>query len=71
MLDETCVVPEAACCTLREISCVAPPCCSTEAAIVAEISDSRPMVALIISPFDRQDVETRFARDVAVAKAWR
>ena len=29
MLEETCWVPWAACCTLREISCVAAPCSST------------------------------------------
>src|SRR4051794_36925003 len=29
MLEETCWVPCAACCTLREISCVAAPCSST------------------------------------------
>src|ERR1043166_6950457 len=33
MLLETCWVPWAACCTLREISCVAAPCSSTAAAI--------------------------------------
>src|SRR5215218_11494474 len=33
----TCVVPSAACCTLREISCVAAPCSSIAAAIVDEI----------------------------------
>src|ERR1700676_2890754 len=40
MLEETCMVPWAACCTLREISWVAAPCSSTAAAIVDEISDS-------------------------------
>src|SRR5450755_4027512 len=44
MFDETCCVPCAACCTLREISCVAAPCSSTAAAMVDEISDSRSMV---------------------------
>src|SRR5205809_672207 len=39
MLEETCWVPCAACCTLREISCVAAPCSSTADAIVDEISD--------------------------------
>src|SRR5262245_43512853 len=40
MLAETCWVPRAACCTLREISWVAAPCSSTAAAMVEEISDS-------------------------------
>src|ERR1700722_12559741 len=40
----TCVVPEAACCTLRVISCVAAPCSSIAAAIVVAISEMRPMV---------------------------
>src|SRR5829696_10275624 len=40
ILEETCWVPWAACCTLREISCVAAPCSSTAAALVDEISDS-------------------------------
>ena len=40
-------MPWAACCTLREISCVAAPCSSTAAAIVDAISDSRSMVPLI------------------------
>src|ERR671912_391501 len=47
MLDETCWVPCAACCTLREISCVAAPCSSTAAAMVDEISDNLSMVLLI------------------------
>ena len=46
MLEETCWVPCAACCTLREISCVAAPCSSTAAAMVDEI-DNRSMVLLI------------------------
>jgi hypothetical protein len=47
-------VPCAACCTLREISCVAAPCSSTAAAMVDEISDSFSMVPLIslIAPTD-------------------
>src|SRR5882672_9140634 len=44
MLDDTCWVPCAACCTLREISCVAAPCSSTADAIVDEISESLSMV---------------------------
>ena len=44
MLAETICVPCAACCTLREISCVAAPCSSTAAAIAEEISDSFEMV---------------------------
>src|SRR5258707_501948 len=44
MLEETCWVPCAACCTLREISCVAAPCSSTADAMVAEISDSFSIV---------------------------
>src|SRR5216684_5523738 len=44
MLEETCWVPCAACCTLREISCVAAPCSSTADAIVDEISESLSMV---------------------------
>src|SRR5207253_2458270 len=44
MLAETICVPCAACCTLREISCVAAPCSSTAAAIAEEISESFPMV---------------------------
>ena len=47
MLELTCWVPCAACCTLREISCVAAPCSSTAEAIVDEISDIRPMVSPI------------------------
>ena len=47
MLEDTCWVPCAACCTLREISCVAAPCSSTAAAMVEEISDSFSIVALI------------------------
>ena len=47
MWDDTCWVPCAACCTLREISCVAAPCSSTAAAMVEEISDSFSMVPLI------------------------
>src|SRR5438874_13724445 len=47
MLEETCWVPWAACCTLREISCVAAPCSSMAAAMVDDISDSFSMVALI------------------------
>src|SRR4051812_46352379 len=47
MLAETCWVPWAACCTLREISCVAAPCSSTAEAIVEAISDSFSMVPLI------------------------
>src|SRR3981081_3433829 len=39
MLEETCWVPCAACCTLREISCVAAPCSSTAEAMVEAISD--------------------------------
>src|SRR5207237_8538802 len=38
MLADTCWVPCAACCTLREISWVAAPCSSTAAAMVEEIS---------------------------------
>ena len=44
MLAETCCVPLAACCTFREISCVAAPCSSTAAAITVEISDSFSIV---------------------------
>src|ERR1700761_6857405 len=53
-LDDTCWVPAAACCTLREISWVAAPCSSTAAAIVEEISDSFSMVPEIsrIAPTD-------------------
>ena len=40
MLAETGWGPWAACCTLREISCVAAPCSSTAAAMAEEISDS-------------------------------
>src|SRR3954470_10434932 len=47
MLEETSWVPWAACCTLREISCVAAPCSSTAAAMAEEISDSFSMVPLI------------------------
>src|SRR4030088_3484204 len=47
MLALTCVAPCAACCTLREISCVAAPCSSTAAAMVEEISDNFSMVPLI------------------------
>src|SRR5450432_751479 len=47
MLEETCCVPCAACCTLREISWVAAPCSSTAAAMIEEISDNFSMVPLI------------------------
>src|SRR5207253_457131 len=47
MLEETSWVPWAACCTLRELSCVAAPCSSTAAAMAEEISDSFSMVPLI------------------------
>src|ERR1700676_3603384 len=47
MLALTCWVPWAACCTLREISCVAAPCSSTAAAMVEDISDNFSMVPLI------------------------
>src|SRR6478735_350124 len=47
MLAETCCVPFAACCTLREISWVAAPCSSTAAAMVEAISDILPMVSPI------------------------
>ncbi len=44
MFIETSCVPTEACCTLREISCVAAPCSSTAAAMAAATSDSRSMV---------------------------
>ena len=47
ILDDTCWVPVAACCTLRDISCVAAPCSSTAAAMVDDISYSFSMVPLI------------------------
>src|SRR5205085_1546532 len=47
MLADTCWVPWAACCTLRETSLVAAPCSSTAAAMVDAISESRSMVPLI------------------------
>jgi hypothetical protein len=47
MLHDTRWVPEAASCTLREISSVAASCCSTAAAIAAEISDGRSIVVLM------------------------
>ncbi|MEI9922827.1 MAG: hypothetical protein WDN50_03970 [Bradyrhizobium sp.] len=47
MLAAPSEVPSAARCTLREISWVAAPCSSTADAIVAEISEIRPMVELI------------------------
>src|SRR5665213_1284389 len=53
MFEETCMVPCAACCTLREISWVAAPCSSTAAAMVDEISAIRPLVrpiSLIAAP---------------------
>jgi hypothetical protein len=40
-------VPCAACCTLREISWVAAPCCSTAAAMADDISDYLSMVPLM------------------------
>src|SRR5436309_1312270 len=54
MLEETCWVPRAACCTLREISWVAAPCSSTAAAMVEDISDNFSIVVLIawIAPTD-------------------
>src|SRR4029079_3066889 len=52
MLAETCWVPRAACCTLREISRVAAPCSSTAAAIADAVSDKRVMAspADIVAP---------------------
>src|SRR6266702_4328178 len=47
MLVPTCEVPSAARWTLREISCVAEPCCPTEVEIAAEISEIRPIVVPI------------------------
>src|SRR5205823_9647263 len=47
ILVATCVEPSAACCTFREISWVAAPCCSTAAAIAAAISETLPIVPLI------------------------
>ena len=44
MLLATWVVPCEACWTFREISCVAAPCSSTAAAMVAAISEMRPIV---------------------------
>ncbi len=44
MFAETSWVPSEACCTLREISCVAAPCSSTAAAIADDTSDRRSMV---------------------------
>ena len=54
MLEDTCWVPCAACCTLRAISWVAAPCSSTAAAMADEISDRRSMVEEIslIAPTD-------------------
>ena len=54
MFVETSLVPCEACCTLREISWVAAPCCSTAAAIVEAISASRSIVPEIsrIAPTD-------------------
>ena len=46
MLKSTACVPAAACCTLRAISCVAEPCCSTATAMVAAIS----LISLIVVP---------------------
>ena len=37
MLLDTSLVPAAACCTVRAISCVAAPCCCTAAAIADEM----------------------------------
>src|SRR5207237_9637018 len=48
ILAETCWVPCAACCTLREISCVAAPCSSTAAAIAEAISERRSIVAEMV-----------------------
>jgi hypothetical protein len=47
MLELTCWVPCAACCTLREISSVAAPCRSTAAAMADDISDNLSMVPLV------------------------
>ena len=44
---DTSVVPAAACCTLRAISCVAAPCSSTAEAMAVAISLISPMVAPI------------------------
>src|SRR3954471_21000073 len=46
-LRETCWVPSDACWILREISCVAAPCCSTAAAMVEANSDSCSIVPLM------------------------
>jgi hypothetical protein len=48
MFDETCGVPCAACCTLREISGWQYPCSSTAAAMAAEISESFSIVLEIL-----------------------
>ena len=45
MFSATCEVPCAACWTLRAISWVAAPCCSTAAAIAAAISAMRAIVS--------------------------
>src|SRR3569832_2353651 len=53
MLEETCMVPWAARCTLREISWVAAPCSSTAAAMAEAISESfsmEPLISLIAPP---------------------
>jgi hypothetical protein len=54
MLEDTCWVPCAARSTLREISCVACPCCSTAAAMADETSESFSIVPLmsLIAPTD-------------------
>ena len=44
MLDDTCWAACETCCTLRDISLVAEPCCSTADAIDDAISDIRSMV---------------------------
>ena len=51
MLVPTCEVPSAARCTLREISCVAEPCCSTEVVIAAAISEILPIVEYFFTLF--------------------
>ena len=43
----TSTVRRAVCCTLRAISCVAAPCCSTAAAIAVEMPLTSRMVAAI------------------------
>jgi hypothetical protein len=53
MLEETCCVPCAACCTLREISCVAAPCSSIADVSPVAFAVCSASALLMINPYKR------------------